>query len=695
MLKSIRIGIMCNIMLVTAVVVIIVTGIIIFLQKDYSMREGNEKVQAYTNTYAGNMNATIAKIETKVKGIELMVGAYFDLQEFRTNPEYFNSDFEAAMRTPFQRIIEDMNEISNAYFTLNLEYNDLKDQDLLREIYYGRTEDGSIERLDLPSLSSYTEDPDSTDYDWYYGAIKRNAGFWSAPYEENGVRYISYTMPVRQNDIVLGVVGIDILFETMVALTSEMHLYQQGFAFMLNEDQELYVKEDKEKALQNFSEAHKKELYKLAKDNGSGVTEYQENGKHLIEGYVFLNSGHVLVSRVEQNDMLNELYKTIKTAIIAAIICILLSSFFAVVTAGRLSNPIKKVTKHLGFFAQGDFSREIEKKLSKRRNEIGILAKSTETMRHSVNRLITQIIGESDILYQSMNVTNENMAGMTAAVANINDSASQLSAAMEEVSASIDEVSTSSNTIQQQAEQMVNSSTENKSLVVEMARRAQELKATTQESTKVARDTFHNTNERMLNALKQSEAVNEVNVLLESIMQIVNQINLLALNASIEAARAGEHGKGFAVVAGEVKNLAQDSGQTIDKIQAVTKIVTNSVENLQKESQGILQFINESVLKEYDALLETSEQYNQDAAYMENIIYGMDRTAVGTLHSIELIATSMSQITAAIEECTSNTNEIAEVTSEMLTQSQEISQQSELVHTSAGKLKEMAEDFVV
>ncbi len=104
---------------------------------------------------------------------------------------------------------------------------------------------------------------------------------------------------------------------------------------------------------------------------------------------------------------------------------------------------------------------------------------------------------------------------------------------------------------------------------------------------------MYKTNEKELSeAIEKSKSVEKINVLSEAILKITEQTNLLALNAAIEAARAGEAGKGFSVVAEEIRKLAEESNNTANEIQEITKIVVNAVENLANNSNKILTFID-------------------------------------------------------------------------------------------------------
>ncbi|MAQ02595.1 MAG: chemotaxis protein [Alteromonadaceae bacterium] len=68
-----------------------------------------------------------------------------------------------------------------------------------------------------------------------------------------------------------------------------------------------------------------------------------------------------------------------------------------------------------------------------------------------------------------------------------------------------------------------------------------------------------------------SSSSSGINAIVMNIQDIAKQTNLLALNASIEAARAGVHGRGFAVVASEVRELANRSTSSSEKIATITK----------------------------------------------------------------------------------------------------------------------------
>lgn len=111
-------------------------------------------------------------------------------------------------------------------------------------------------------------------------------------------------------------------------------------------------------------------------------------------------------------------------------------------------------------------------------------------------------------------------------------------------------------------------------------------------------------------AQRLSAAVEEIGVTLNLINEISSSTNLLALNASIEAARAGEAGKGFAVVAQEVGNLANNTKESLNEVEAVIARVQNNVKEITshvEENSGKLEKQNEYFLNVFQGMQNMTE----------------------------------------------------------------------------------------
>ena len=186
-----------------------------------------------------------------------------------------------------------------------------------------------------------------------------------------------------------------------------------------------------------------------------------------------------------------------------------------------------------------------------------------------------------------------------------NSSVSDLSALTEELSATMQDISENAS--------VINTNTDNVAKEVELiAEKTDELtgytkdmKAHAQSMESVARTNMESTDRKvseilevLQKAIEDSNSVKQVNSLTNDILNIASQTNLLALNASIEAARAGEAGRGFAVVASEISQLAAASQEAANNIQRINAVVTNSVNNLSDNANGLVNYINDSFLPE-------------------------------------------------------------------------------------------------
>ena len=142
------------------------------------------------------------------------------------------------------------------------------------------------------------------------------------------------------------------------------------------------------------------------------------------------------------------------------------------------------------------------------------------------------------------------------------------------------------------------------------------------------------------------------------------------------------------MVAGEIGALAEQSRQTVIKIQEVTQEVTDAVGNLSSNARKLLDFVVKDVTTDYAGFLTIGEQYDKDGASVDNLMSEFSSIAQELFDNMEGIKSSMSDISKAAEEGAEGTTEIAQRASVIACESAEVLEQVAKTKQSAEILRE-------
>ena len=174
--------------------------------------------------------------------------------------------------------------------------------------------------------------------------------------------------------------------------------------------------------------------------------------------------------------------------------------------------------------------------------------------------------------------------------------------------------------------------------------------------------------EEMSQAMEEIvERSNEISKIIKTIDDIAFQTNILSLNAAIEAARAGSAGKGFAVVADEISKLAANSRQTAATIQDIAVEVTEAVQALASNAKEVLDFINGTVIGDYDEFVDTGEKYGHTAEVMNEMLSEFTEKADSLNVIMKDMVESVNTITNSVQESSQAINMSAENSTEIVT----------------------------
>lgn len=258
--------------------------------------------------------------------------------------------------------------------------------------------------------------------------------------------------------------------------------------------------------------------------------------------------------------------------------------------------------------------------------------------------------------------------------ADLSGLAGQLSSTFQEVAGNISAINESAGNVRLDVLTMADECGSITAYTAQMNARADAMQQSAQNSAEITGAKTEELLCALNDAIEKSKSVNQIKTLTGEMLAIAQQTRLISLNASVEAANAGTAGKGFAMVAREIRELSNSSQETANRIQEINTVVTTAVSNLSENAQHLVDYMSQSVLKEFQAFVQSGCQYKEDAAYIRRAMDEFHNRTERLKNSMSDIADSISTITKAIDEGTGGITGVAGNTKSLAADMKEITQ---------------------
>jgi len=616
--------------------------------------QADQNLLTNSREYSQELNNKFESIKLLADDLSNVIENTANLKDLKTNPRYAE-ELISGLKPIIKKFAESGKININTYFVMNEEF---AKNGNLQDILFMNPDGKGFAETDAPlSIKDMKNDKDS--FGWFYSPIESGKGIWTDPYEDTTLKMklLTYSVPVIVDNVTIGVVGIDIKFESFENLIKGIKLYDSGSGSLVNNKLD-YIVDPKYTQKDNLGKIEGGKLEKLAgkiKKAQSGIQGIRLNGKDLLFGYSKLSNDYILIITVPKSEVLETISQMTLFIIIIIAAGVLIAAAAAYYIGSLIAMPVNSLTKMSKTVETGDLTIEYKSDSS---DEIGRLSKSFNSMISKIRLLISDArrISEKVVISsEEINMSTKDIRNNSEQIAM---SISELAKGANEQAVSTEKANNMITEIVKELDKVVSSINAIENLTaktnesIEKGTEAVNRHQSCMDESKVATDNVSNT---IYELDEKSAAIGHI---LEVIKGISDQTNLLALNAAIEAARAGEYGKGFAVVSDEIRKLAEQSGVSVKKIDNIIKEVQTGVRNavlyMKKEE--------EAVKRQGDTMSDTINAFKQVAEAMDVISANVKEVAFASStvnKSIVQSGNMIRNIASIAEETAAGTEQIA------------------------------------
>lgn len=427
------------------------------------------------------------------------------------------------------------------------------------------------------------------------------------------------------------------------------------------------------------------------------VVEYTEDGKEMIAAYYVLDSiGSIVMIIAEKDDAISTASTLVRTNLVAAIIAVVVALVASLFFATLLVRPIRRVNKVIGQCSDLNFKDQYAMtKEVKRKDEIGDISRAMEKLQKVLTNMVVKLSNVSGSLVTDA----DNLSKTIGVLENHSDDTSKTATALLELMKSNQEstlqIDTNVGGINDSVQDINLQTRKGVEAVGKVIEDAISMKNSTEVACMKTTEMYEVLRKESQDIMERSKEIERINQLTGGIVEIAEQTELLALNASIEAARAGEQGKGFAVVAGEISGLAQQSNGLASDIMETTISIRKVTEDALGCLEKTVEFLEGTILSDYQNFMQVCGVYLDNSEEIEENMRKIDE-AVDVLHSMT------SEITDGVNEISESINESTEGISDVENQAKKIMEMvidvyelSDQTKSSADDLRQIVDQFVI
>ncbi|MBW9157669.1 methyl-accepting chemotaxis protein [Clostridium tagluense] len=631
----------------------------IFKSTSIIKHEATEKLLDIASSKGNEYTIQTTKVENTVKELSGLVLGTIEVSKVK-DPSYMNT-YEKQLSRLMKSLGDSNNGLVGMYMTFDSKFTD---GSKIYEVFYEYDEQKkqSEMAIDDESLDDFKES--NVDMNWYYSPIKAKLGVWSKPYIDSisKINMISYTMPVYANNELVGVVGIDISFESLRKMILNTKIYDTGSAFLLDKDYSFIVDVCKKATdkLDTLENGKYKFITAELSNKKSMALETTFEGRKQMMGYYTLNNGQIMGVKVPSSEVLKNLKDLIGLIILIIALGIIISIIIALVIGRRISRPIEVATSFIGKLAKLDLTyndKNLNQMLSSK-DEIGVMANSLMKLREELIKVIDELKKDSADVLQYSNTISVSAEETTSSITVVAQTVEALARGAVNQAREAQDGSYKLNVLAGEIDEVVFSITSLKEYSIEMEKMQEKgSKAIKELNVKLGLN-VQATEKVASNIDGLSNKSSLIGEIISTIQAIARQTNLLALNAAIESARAGESGKGFAVVSEEIRKLAEKTATSTHEIDNIVKQIQDEI-SLGKcnmdEAKNTVKEANFVMVTSTDAFEVIGEAIYNTKSKIQSIAASINTVDSGK----EDIVRAIKGITAITEQAAASTQEVA------------------------------------